>query len=187
MKILLHTCCGPCTIVPLRELRGEGAEVFGAYLNPNIQPYTEWQRRLDALEALAAAQELRLLPEQPYEPVEWLRSVVFRERERCRPCYHGRLRGAALLARRGRFDAFTTTLLYSKFQKHDLIAEIAAAVAAEVGVPFLYRDWRGGWADGVEASRAMGLYRQPYCGCIYSEWERYAPRQSRKTRPEPPT
>ena len=183
MKILLHTCCGPCTIVPLRELRAEGAEVFGAYLNPNIQPYTEWQRRLDALEELAAAEQLRLLPAVPYEPVEWLRGVVFRESERCRLCYHGRLRGVALLARRGRFDAFTTSLLYSKFQKHDLVAEIAAAVAAEVGVPFLYRDWRGGWKDGVEASRAMGLYRQPYCGCIYSEWERYAPRPVGKGRP----
>ena len=186
MKILLHACCGPCTIVPLRELRAEGAEVFGVYLNPNIQPYTEWQRRLDALEQLAAAQELRLLPEQAYGPVEWLRSVVFREGERCRLCYHGRLRGAALLARRGRFDAFTTTLLYSKFQKHVLVAEIAAAVAAEVGVPFLYRDWRGGWTEGVEASRAMGLYRQTYCGCIYSEWERYVPLRDRTGQPKDP-
>lgn len=176
MKVLLHTCCGPCTIVPSRELAAEGADVYGVYVNPNIHPYTEWRLRLDALEQFAALEGLRLLPEQPYGPTEWLRGVVFREEERCRLCYYGRLRDTAQLARRGRFDAFATTLLYSKFQQHERIAETAAAVAAEVGVPFLYRDWRDRWGDGVAASKELGLYRQSYCGCIYSEWERYAPR-----------
>lgn len=184
MKILLHTCCGPCTIVPLRRLRAEGAEVYGAYINPNIHPFTEWQRRSQALEKLAAGDGLRLLPSQPYAPVPWLRTMAFREAERCRLCYYGRLRSAARLARRGHFEAFTTTLLYSKFQKHDLIAELGAAVASEVGVPFLYRDWRDGWAEGVAASRELGLYRQAYCGCIYSEWERYAPRANAARSPE---
>lgn len=176
MKVLLHACCGPCTVVPLRRLRAEGAEVFGVYGNPNIHPFTEWDRRRGALESLAEAEGLRLLPAPPYEPVEWLRAVAFREGERCRVCYHLRLRHAAHLARRGRFEAFSTTLLYSKFQKHELIREIGEAAAAESGVRFLYRDWREGWAEGVEASRAMGLYRQSYCGCLLSERERYAPR-----------
>jgi predicted adenine nucleotide alpha hydrolase (AANH) superfamily ATPase len=187
MKVLLHSCCGPCTIVPLRELRVEGAEVLGVFINPNIQPYTEWQRRLEALEAFAELDGLRLLPPQPYAPVEWLRGVVFREGERCRLCYYGRLRASALLARRGRFDAFTTSLLYSKFQQHELIAEIATAVAAEVGIPFLYRDWRGRWKEGVTASKELGLYRQAYCGCIYSEWERYAPRESKQAQHAEPS
>lgn len=180
MKVLLHTCCGPCTIVPLRGLRQEGAEVFGLYANPNIHPYSEWDRRREALETLAAGEALRLLPHAPYDPQEWLRSVSFREGERCRICYHLRLRHAALLARRGRFDAFSTTLLYSKFQKHDLIRQIGEALGSEVGVAFLYRDWREGWKEGVEASRALGLYRQQYCGCIYSEAERCAPRREIK-------
>ena len=177
MKLLLHACCGPCTIVPLRELRSEGIEVFGAYFNPNVHPYQEWERRRDALETLSRIEGLRLLPQSAYEPLEWWRAVVFREPERCRICYHLRLRQAALLARRGRFEAFSTTLLYSKFQKHDLIREIGEALGRETGVPFLYRDWRGGWKEGVEASKALGLYRQPYCGCLLSEGERFAPKR----------
>ena len=137
-------------------------------------------RRRVALEALAEIEGLRLLPHAPYDLVEWLRSVSFREGERCRICYRLRLRQVALLARRGRFDAFSSTLCYSKFQKHDLIREIAGAVASETGVRFLYRDWREGWSEGVSASKAMGLYRQPYCGCIYSEQERYQPREEKK-------
>ena len=76
------------------------------------------------------------------------------------------------MARRGKFDCFSTTLLYSKFQKHDTIHAIGEAVAKEVGVPFHYQDFRPGWREGIEASRAMGMYRQS-CGCIYSEKERY--------------
>ncbi len=178
MRLLLHTCCGPCAIVPLRRLRAEGVECMGVYANPNIQPYTEWARRKEALETLAEAEGLRLLPPGEYDVVSWLRQVAFREAERCRICYHLRLRHTALLAKRGRFDGFTTTLLYSKFQRHDLIAEVAGAVSSETGVRFVYRDWREGWKEGVEASKAMGLYRQSYCGCIYSEQERYRPKRS---------
>ncbi len=175
MKILLHSCCGPCTIVPLRRLREEGADVFAVYANPNIHPYTEWERRREALERFAGKAGLRLLPPAAYDVTGWLRQVVFREADRCRVCYFLRLRHTALLARRGRFEAFSSTLLYSKFQKHDLVREVGEAVGREVGVRFLYRDWRPGWREGVETSRAMGLYRQAYCGCIYSEQERYCP------------
>ncbi|MDW7710543.1 MAG: epoxyqueuosine reductase QueH [Deferrisomatales bacterium] len=180
MKTLLHTCCGPCTIVPLRRLRAEGREVLGVYENPNIHPYTEWDRRRGALEELAGEQHLRLLPHPGYDPREWLRGVAFREGERCRVCIHLRLRRVALLARRGRFEAFSTTLLYSRRQKHDLIREIGDAAGAEAGVPFLYRDWRDGWVEGIEASKELGLYRQTYCGCLYSEAERYAPPRPRE-------
>ena len=99
--------------------------------------------------------------------------MVFREAQRCRLCYRERLFAAARVARRGRFQAFTSTLLYSKHQKHDLVRELAEAVAEEVGVPFLYRDFRKGWKAGVQGSLEMGLYRQQYCGCIYSERDRF--------------
>ncbi len=177
MKILLHACCGPCAVVPLRRLREDGGtEVFAVFANSNIHPYREWDRRRQALEDLAERTGVRLLPHGEYEPVEWFRSVSFREGERCRLCYYQRLRHVASLARRGRFDAFTTTLLYSRYQKHDLIRSVGETVAAETGVPFAYSDWRPGWDEGVAASREMGLYRQSYCGCLYSEVERYAPR-----------
>lgn len=174
MKVLLHACCGPCALTPCRELVGEGIELQAVFVNPNIHPFTEWDRRREALEQMAAAEGVRLLPPAVYDPVAWWREVAFREVERCRLCHHLRLQQVARLARRGRFDAFSTSLLYSVHQKHELLRELGEAVGAEVGVPFLYRDWRPTWREGIERSKRLGLYRQSYCGCLLSEQERYA-------------
>ena len=173
MKVLLHSCCGPCTIYPLDVLRGEGHAVMGFFYRHNIHPYTECLRRQETLERYAADQNLRLVVQDGYDMEGFVRSVAFRETERCRYCYHDRLRAAALVARKGKFAAFTSTLLYSRHQKHDLIREMGESVARESGVRFLYRDFRDGWREGIETSKALGMYRQPYCGCIYSEKERY--------------
>jgi predicted adenine nucleotide alpha hydrolase (AANH) superfamily ATPase len=100
-------------------------------------------------------------------------NVAFREAERCNYCYHDRLRSTALIAKRGKFDYFSSTLLYSKHQKHELIRSMGKSVSKSVGVPFLYQDYREGWKEGIEYSKQMGLYRQHYCGCIYSEKERF--------------
>jgi predicted adenine nucleotide alpha hydrolase (AANH) superfamily ATPase len=83
-----------------------------------------------------------------------------------------RLDVTAKLAESRGFDAFSTTLLYSRFQKHDLLKSMGEAAAEEHGVPFLYKDWRKGWNRGIKVYRKTGLYRQKYCGCIYSEKER---------------
>jgi predicted adenine nucleotide alpha hydrolase (AANH) superfamily ATPase len=99
--------------------------------------------------------------------------VVFREKDRCRYCYHARLSATAKIAKKGKFDAFSSTLLYSRFQNHTLIQEIGTAVAGETGVNFFYHDFREGWKYGIETSKALGMYRQSYCGCIYSEKDRY--------------
>jgi predicted adenine nucleotide alpha hydrolase (AANH) superfamily ATPase len=173
VKILLHICCAPCTIYPLRILRRERNEVCGLFCNPNIHPYLEYRRRLDTLISYAGQEGLTIIGEETYSLDSFFRQVAFREEERCRYCYQLRLSYAAQIAKRGRFDAFTTTLLYSRYQKHDLIREIAASVAGTYGIPFLYRDFREGWSEGVRVSKEIGMYRQPYCGCIYSEWERY--------------
>lgn len=79
------------------------------------------------------------------------------------------------MAKRGKFDAFSTTLLYSKFQNHELITTTGEAIAKSTGIPFYYRDFRPGWKEGIKASKDLNLYRQQYCGCIYSEKERYCP------------
>jgi predicted adenine nucleotide alpha hydrolase (AANH) superfamily ATPase len=173
LKILLHICCAPCTIYPLRILRGEGNEVCGLFYNPNIHPYLEYRRRLDTLTSYADSEGLTVIREETYPVDAFLRQIAFREEERCRYCYHLRLSHAARIAKKGRFDAFTTTLLYSRYQKYDLIREIAAGVAEMQGIPFFCRDFREGWSEGVRISKEKGMYRQPYCGCIYSEKERY--------------
>jgi predicted adenine nucleotide alpha hydrolase (AANH) superfamily ATPase len=179
MKILLHTCCGPCSIYPLRMLKGEGAFVMALWDNPNIHPYTEWKKRLDALKSHLLDEEIKLLPPVEYALKPWLRQMVYRESDRCRLCYHMRLTSAAKMAKRGKFEAFTTTLLYSKFQKHEVIKEVGEEVARSEGIDFYYRDYREGWKEGVERSKEKGMYRQQYCGCIYSEEERYAPKENK--------
>lgn len=173
MKVLMHSCCGPCTIYPLGVLRDEGWEVMGFFYRHNIHPYTECLRRQETLEHYAARQNLRVIIQDGYDMESFIRNVAFREKERCRYCYHDRLQAAARVARKGKFDAFTSTLLYSRHQKHGLIQEVGESIAKETGVPFLYKDFRTGWQEGIAQSKALGMYRQPYCGCIYSEKERY--------------
>jgi predicted adenine nucleotide alpha hydrolase (AANH) superfamily ATPase len=153
-------------------LRAEGHDVCGHFYNPNIHPASEYKRRLDTLDGYAGQEKLRVIREDAYPMEEFLRQVAFREEERCRHCYGLRLARTAEMARKGRFDAFTTTLLYSRFQRHDLIRSIGDAVAGIQGIPFLYRDFREGWSEGVRVSKQLGMYRQRYCGCIYSEKER---------------
>lgn len=172
-KILVHMCCGPCAIHPVRRLREEGREVMGFFYRHNIHPFTECRRREQALADYAGTAGFRVIWQEEYRLEEFLRNVAFREADRCHYCYHDRLRSTALLARRGKFGAFTSTLLYSKFQNHDRIRAIGESVGRSVGVPFLYRDFREGWKEGVEASRELQLYRQSYCGCVYSEKDRY--------------
>ncbi|GBF35328.1 diacylglucosamine hydrolase like [Desulfocucumis palustris] len=173
MKLLLHTCCGPCTIYPLDKIREEAMDVTGYYYNPNIHPYSEWLKRRETLENYAREKDFRLIVDEDYPLEEFLRSVVHRESVRCSYCYAMRLRRAAKVARKGKFDCFSSTLLVSPFQKHDLIKEIGEAVAKETGIPFYYADFRPGYKEAASRSRELGMYRQQYCGCIYSEKERY--------------
>lgn len=173
MKLLLHTCCAPCTIYPLSRLGEEGMDVTGYYYNPNIHPYTEWLRRKEALEEYAGEQGCRLITDDDYQLEEFLRTMVHRETERCAHCYAMRLGRAAAVAAKGKFDCFSTTLLVSPFQKHDLIREIGETAGKAAGIPFHYTDFRPGYKEAAARSRELGMYRQQYCGCIYSEKDRY--------------
>ncbi|WP_084458350.1 epoxyqueuosine reductase QueH [Desulfocurvus vexinensis] len=174
MKLLLHICCGPCAIAPIRRLQEAGVEVTGLFVNPNIHPLMEYKRRRDGTAQVAARLGVRVLfKDDEYRPQDWFRAVAQREDNRCHYCYHMRLERTAQIARRGGFDAFSTTLLYSRFQKHAAIAALGRDLAAGGGPAFHYEDWRAGWTEGIEASKAWGVYRQQYCGCLYSENERY--------------
>lgn len=169
----MHICCAPCAIYTVDVLRNEGAEVYGYFHNPNIHPYQEYLRRRETLADWAKEIGLTVIFADDYDLDGFLRETVYRETERCRFCYRLRLDAAAHVARRGKFDAMTTTLLYSKFQKHSLIADIGRESARQKGIEFLYRDFRLGWKEGIERSKALGMYRQQYCGCIYSERDRF--------------
>ncbi|MGA7875574.1 MAG: epoxyqueuosine reductase QueH [Desulfoferrobacter sp.] len=172
-KILIHTCCGPCTIYPLQRLRAQNWAVHGFFYNPNIQPYQELQRRLEALQVVAQKEDLKLIIRPDYELEAFVRQTAYRESQRCIYCYSVRLEAAARLAKKSRFDAFTTTLLYSKRQKHELIRTIAEEAARRSGIQFHYQDFREGWKEGQGKAKDLGIYRQQYCGCIYSEKERF--------------
>jgi hypothetical protein len=173
MKILLHICCANCAISPIEKIREEGNEVVGYFFNPNIHPYQEYQKRLDALKQYSDKGGLKVIYRDEYLLEEFLRNVSHRVKERCQYCYSLRLEAAAQEAKHKGFDAFSTTLLESGHQNHALIKETGERVAKEIGIPFYYEDFRQGWKRGVEVSKAMGLYRQQYCGCIYSEKERF--------------
>ena len=116
---------------------------------------------------------LEVVCQDSYDLDAFLSRVVGTGANRCEHCYRMRLDAAGAAAREQGFTLLTTSLLYSKYQKHDLIRGVAAEMSSEHGVEFYYEDFRMGWREGIVESKAMGLYRQQYCGCIYSERERY--------------
>jgi len=186
MKLLLHVCCGPCAIWPVRSLLEQGQELQGFFFNPNIHPYQEHQKRLEAALVLADQLELPLLVSEGYQPERYFRDVAFHEQEgeRCRFCYTLRLQEAAARAQETGCGGFTTSLLISPYQKHDLIRTIGTEIGERYGVPFIYYDWRPAYYEGRRLAREIGLYSQRYCGCLYSEYERG--RDAKRARERPP-
>jgi predicted adenine nucleotide alpha hydrolase (AANH) superfamily ATPase len=150
-----------------------GKEVVGYFFNPNIHPYQEYQKRLDSIKKYSEAVGLEVIYRDEYLLEEFLKNVSHRVRERCQYCYSVRLEATAREAMEKGFDQFSTTLLQSTHQNHSLIKQTGERIANEIGIDFYYEDFRPGWKQGLEVSKTMGLYRQQYCGCIYSEKERY--------------
>lgn len=173
MKLLLHVCCGPCTVYPLSVLRKLDVEVTGHFYNPNIHPYKEFSRRLETLEYYAVQQNLPLIVDRKYGLTEFIRKVAFHEDKRCDICYSMRLEKCASLASENGYDSFSTTLLYSRYQRHKALITYCEKIAAAYSIEFFYQDFRQGWQYGIDKSIELEMYRQPYCGCIYSEQERY--------------
>ncbi|MDR1615747.1 MAG: epoxyqueuosine reductase QueH [Syntrophomonadaceae bacterium] len=172
-KVLLHICCGPCASYPIEALREEEYELMGYFGNPNIHPYTEYLKRRRSVERLADVKKIKVIYEDDYNPVYYFNTIAFRESKRCFLCYQMRLEKAAHIAKKGKFDYFTTSLLVSKRQKHDLIKQAGEYTGHKYGIPFLYKDFRTGYEKSRELAREMDLYRQQYCGCLYSEYERW--------------
>lgn len=184
MNLLLHMCCGPCSCYPVKKLRQEGIEPVGYFFNPNIHPYKEWDMRLKTAREFAAKVDMKMYDDDNYRLRDFLRRALAAEaveNGRCRMCYTWRLEETARFAAEQGFDAFTSTLFYSIYQQHELMKETAEYFAKLYGVEFYYEDFRLGWQEGIDISQELELYRQPYCGCIFSEEERYS-RAIRKTR-----
>ncbi len=185
--LLLHACCGPCTIEPLRALTEEGWDIAIAYVNPNIQPDDEYARRLATLEDYAAVQGIPVLRGLSDTAVKdiWQREVgcfgADRSR-RCRACYRLRLRESARMAAEQGFSALSTTLSVSPYQLTDVIAEELEAAASEMHVDPVSRDFRPLYAAATRISRAQGMYRQNYCGCLISKGEAELERELRRKR-----
>ncbi|MDK9705419.1 MAG: epoxyqueuosine reductase QueH [Desulforhopalus sp.] len=173
MKIFVHACCAPCLIYPYSQLKSEFSKVDVYFYNPNIHPYREFKKRIETLELYSRQESFGLHLEYEYCLKDFLRRVVFNEENRCEICYLMRLEKTAALAKEFAYDAFTTTLLYSRYQKHNSIISIGNMLSNKYQIPFYYSDFRLGWQNGIDQSIEHNMYRQPYCGCIYSEQERY--------------
>ena len=173
MNTLMHICCAPCANQPIDLLRREGIGVTGFWFNPNIHPYTEYQARKHTLEEYAKEIDMKLIIGGSYDLRPFIAAVAGNIDGRCAYCYQVRMEETARYAAEHGFDSFTTSLLISPYQKHEAIRTTAQAMGEKYGVTFLDRDFRPLFQAGQEFARAHGFYMQKYCGCIFSEEERY--------------
>lgn len=163
-KVLLHTCCAPCSTYVVDKLRRDGYEDITAYwYNINIHPYTEYKARLDTLVEYAKNINLPLIVEPEYGIKDFIKNIADNIDGRCYFCYYSRLEKTVQYAKENGYEAFTTTLLVSPYQKHELIVKIANELAEKYGVRFIYQDFREGFRLGQQMAREAGLYMQKYC------------------------
>ncbi len=183
MKILLHTCCAPCLVYPLEQLRSQGIEAKGVFYNPNIHSFAEFNNRKQAVINFAKEENFKMdIPE--YDPLEYFSAIGTCQLKprRCALCWDLRLKKTAKLAKEKGFSHFSTTLLVSPYQDHGMLKEIGLNTAREEGIDFYYEDFRSGFRTAQAKARAAGLYMQKYCGCIYSEIERSKEKENEKCR-----
>jgi len=173
MSLLLHVCCGPCATIVTSCCQEAGFSLTGYYYNPNIYPRSEHELRLRGAKTTFEQQGIELLVDSASENSSAWQSAISKDREdRCFICYRLRLERVAEEAFTLGFAAFSTTLLISPFQQHDLVKQAGEEAGALYGVDFHYQDLRPSFKATYLASRKLSLYRQNYCGCHYSLDER---------------
>lgn len=175
--ILLHICCAPCATSVLEELRSRGHFVSGYFYNPAIQPWKELKRRTEALEAWAPGVDLPVEIFRDY-PLEATLEMLLGARNRCSACFQDRMLKTARKASEMGLSLFTTTLLVSPYQNLEMIREAGEKAARTAGVEYLHHDFSRLYKRSIALSREEGMYRQPYCGCIFSERDRYLKKKS---------
>ena len=193
MKVLLHICCAPCLSGARIGFEKDDIDFTGYWFNPNIHPWREYERRMDELRRYQEMDPVDILYEDQYPLFTFIDNMLkaipdrgnvdqdhfmsdIEKESRCKYCYRLRMLSTAKAAKRLGFDGFSTTLLLSKYQNHGLLKEVCENVSIEVGIPFIYKDLRSYWGNSLDRSREFKLYRQNYCGCIFSEQERYRER-----------
>jgi predicted adenine nucleotide alpha hydrolase (AANH) superfamily ATPase len=180
LRLLLHCCCGPCALVTADHLRSPNTTVVGWFYNPNVHPPEERARRAATMAAAATSAGLAMLPDGPDVALaDLLLSLARAGGPRCPACYLLRLHATARKASEEGFGAFSSTLEISPHQDLDAIAEVGREAGAAVGVEFRFADLRGRYGESCERARDLGLYRQNYCGCLFSGLERAARRVRR--------
>ena len=172
-SVLMHTCCAPCSLSCIDSLRSEGIEPVAFWYNPNIHPWKEYEARRDCLLAYAPTIEMQVIVDEDYGLRTFVEHVASDIDHRCTYCYHHRLEETARYAAEHGYKAFTSTLLASLYQDHDGIRAAAEEYARQYGVEFLYRDFRPNFRAGNQRARELGFYMQKYCGCVFSEQDRY--------------
>lgn len=189
MKLLLHACCGPCSLEPLRLLQEAGHDITFAYMNSNIHPSDEYGRRLETMLDFARSQGIEVV-EGAYEPQEWANTAALfgtdpeMRPDRCRSCYALRLDEAARYAAEHGFEGVATTLSVSPYQYTEIIAEELQRACTRYGVEAVFEDFREQYPEATRRSKALGMYRQNYCGCVFSKVEAAEEREAAKAARE---
>ena len=174
MKVLLHTCCAPCSVYCIQDLEKDNIDFDLYWYNPNIHPYIEYQMRKKTLEEYSKLINHKVIFEDEYGLKEFCKNVINSLGTRCTDyCYRVRLEQTAKYAKENNYTAITTTLLVSPYQQTDKIIEIGKEIAKKYNLEFLVRDFKKGFRQGQAEARALGLYMQKYCGCVFSEEDRY--------------
>ena len=177
---LLHICCAPCSIACIDTLRQEGIEPVGFWYNPNIHPMKEYKMRKNTLVEYAKSIDLKLEIENEYGLRKFIEAVYPNWDNRCATCYALRFEETARYAAEHGYDRFTSTLFVSPYQNHELMRQICEQMAEKYGVEYLHRDFSPRFREGQDKARELGLYMQNYCGCVFSEEDRYRKRKKKK-------
>ena len=171
MKLLLHICCAPCSAYPIKYYKENNIDFTGYFCNPNIHPYEEYKKRLDALKEYSILVGFDVIYNDNYGLVEFTKNVINDINNRCSYCYYSRIEEVVKYAKENGYDAFTSTLFVSPYQKHELLKNICMDLSKKYDIEFLYKDFRPNYYDGQKIFKETGLYMQKYCGCIFSEYE----------------
>ena len=183
MKLLMHTCCAPCSIYCISYLREHNIEPVVYWYNPNIHPYKEYEARKNCLKEYTKIIEVEAIFEDEYGLKDFCKNTINDLENRCTNyCYKVRLEKTVQYAKQNGYDTFTTTLFVSPYQKHEQLKKICEELAQKYDINFLYIDFRPGFRQGQAKARELGLYMQKYCGCVFSEEMRYYNRNSIQAR-----